>query len=139
MKKNRVENKILVLWSSTNPDFSKYSISELQDVILRIDSEAFPERKRQAEKMLQSKLQDDDAVVEEELSRRELTIYFGIFFSLLGLAFLYNPIFEQSVYVRGSGIVNYSDAPSIFWYCTSLYFFYVIVIVSWTLGLIKRT
>ena len=123
-----------------SPDFSKYSISELQDVITHIDNEAYPDRKLEAEEVLRRKLnagETDDKPIKDEIDKRQLGIFLGIVFTLLSLALLYKPVFENSVLTRSSGVINYSQSPSIFWFYTLLYLFSFLGFTFWVVKLIR--
>ena len=123
-----------------SPDFSKYNISELQDVITHIDSEAYPDRKREAEKILRCKLnagEIDDKSINNEIDKRQLGIFLGIVFSLLNLVLLYKPVFENSVLTRSSGVISYSQSSSVFWFYTLLYLFSFLGFTFWVVKLIR--
>lgn len=123
-----------------SPDFSSYSISELQDVITHIDNEAYPDRKLEAEEILRCKLnagEFDDKPIKDEIDKRQLGIFLGTVFTLLSLALLYKPVFENSVLTRSSGVINYSQSPSIFWFYTLLYLFSFLGFTFWVVKLIR--
>ncbi len=123
-----------------SPDFSKYSISELQDVITHIDNKAYPDRKLEAEEVLRRKLnagETDDKPIKDEIDKRQLGIFLGTVFTLFNLALLYKPVFENSVLTRSSGVINYSQSPSIFWFYTLLYLFSFLGFTFWVVKLIR--
>ncbi len=123
-----------------SPDFSKYSISELQDVISHIDNAAYPERKRKAEEILRCKLNTsevNDIPIKDEIDKRRLSIFLGTIFTVLSLALLYKPVFESSVLTRSSGVISYSQSPFVFWFHTLLYLFSFLGFIFWVVKLIS--
>jgi hypothetical protein len=123
------------------PDFSRYSIKELKDVIANIDNERYPERKREAENILRHKLETgeiDKKPVLTASNKRRMGIVFGICLVLYSLGMLSKPVFENSVWLRSGGELTYSQSPLIFWFYTllftlSLFSGIYFIVKSWSL------
>ncbi|WMN61905.1 hypothetical protein NI389_19060 (plasmid) [Pseudoalteromonas xiamenensis] len=122
------------------PDFSKYSISELRDVISHIDSQVYPDRKIEAEEILRRKLEFgeiDPQPSKKHVDKRHASILFGVSFSIISLALLYYPLFENSVLTRSAGVIHYSQSPSLFWFHTLLYLIGFIGFTIWVIKVIR--
>ncbi|MBA6339344.1 hypothetical protein H4J57_19355 [Colwellia sp. BRX8-7] len=122
------------------PDYSKYNIGELQDVISHIDSKAYPDRKLEAEEVLRYKLNSgevDDKPINNETNKRQLGVFLSTVFILVSLVLLYKPVFENSVITRSSGVINYSQSPFAFWFHTLLYLITLLSCIFWLVKLIR--
>tara|TARA_R110000744_G_scaffold279253_4_gene391518 strand:- start:504 stop:884 length:381 start_codon:yes stop_codon:yes gene_type:complete len=122
------------------PNFSKYSISELQDVISHIDNTVYPDRKLAAEEILRGKVnagEVDDKPINNEIGKRQLGIVLSTLFILISLALLYNPLFEHSVLAGSSGVINYSQSPFVFWFYTLLHLFTLLIFTFWFVKLVR--
>lgn len=109
-------------WSNrkVEPDYSNYSIEELNDALSNIDKEAYPQRTNKIELEIVKRSQIQSAAKEQTVltNEKKFGVGFQLFFALLSVLFFYNGVtdlLEGETYVRGGNYYNPTDNPLLFY------------------------
>jgi len=138
---------VLGTWSNrkVEPDYSNYSIEELNDALSNIDKEAYPQRTNKIELEIVKRSQIQSAAKEQTVltNEKKFGVGFQLFFALLSVLFFYNGVtdlLEGETYVRGGNYYNPTDNPLLFYGNILLYIgLSIVLVVMIYLGRRKNT
>ena len=116
------------------PDYSSYSIEELNDALVNIDKAAYPQRAKKIELEIAKRSKVNSAAKEQSAVKSETKFGAGsqLFLALLSVFFLYNGVtdlLEGETYSRGNNYYNPTDNPIMFYGHILLYIGLSIVMV----------
>ncbi|WP_441002908.1 hypothetical protein [Pseudocolwellia agarivorans] len=98
----------------SEPNYSKYTISELYDVLRNIDGDKFPERLEKIKYELDSRVLEDEKDYEVPIKKlspiKKNALCFSVFFSMM-LTILYS----EYVPMRGFHWITEQTHPKLYW------------------------
>lgn len=119
------------------PDFSTYSITELNDVIEHIDREKYPERLIAAQTELARKMESDKPEDKSQESlkldkdKQLIAMIISVVFTITSLYLLYKAIVDHTVLNRSAGVMHYDQSPLLFWFHVVMYIIGLIGFSLW--------
>ena len=110
------------------PDYSKYSLDELNEALTTIDRELYPEREAEIKQQIQIRLESNQDEHKQNspstTSKKKFGVGSQLFLGALSLVFLYSGIddlINGSTYARGGGTYTQVDNPTMFYLHSFLY------------------
>lgn len=113
---------MLGAWSNKimEPDYTNYSIEELNDALLNVDKDTYPLRAKKIEEEIEkrNKIQSAPEEQTKPIDEKKFGVGAQLFLTLLSVFFLYNGVSDLlagETYARGGGHYNPTDNPIMFY------------------------